>query len=239
MVPALRQIGAELARDDGVLHGASLAELGQIARRIADEHAPRPGVLDLVRAWICASTPGPELNRVAVLGSHGWLEAICAAYRRTRTERVDVREAFEPWRWIARAKARNPSDRHDLLAIGHAEREIAAIAEVSRVHALSPVDVADSAGFLGQMIVALGDPEIIPRVRRLVTTICTAADTANSAEAFFSSAGEALNELDEMAAHASPLLIQARRNFHDIIEAAAPRCHASASTAAQDRGAAA
>jgi len=238
-VPALRQIGAELARDDGVLHGASLADLGQIAWRIADERAPRPGVLDLVRASICAGTPRHGLDRVAVLKSDRWLEAICAAYRQTRTERVDVREAFEPRRWIARAKALNGSNRHDLLEIGHAEREIAAIAEVSRVHWLSPADVADSAGFLGQMIVALGDPEIIPRVRRLVTTIYTAADMAQSAEAFYNSAGEALDELDEMAANASPLLTQARRNVHDIVEAAAPCRHASASTVAQDRAAAA
>jgi len=237
-VPALRRTAEMLERDTAFLAHADLRKIAEIARRIAMETAPPEGVLDALDARRARDAVCAPSSHAATPKLEAWRDAMLAAYRQTRTTRVETERAFDPNRWTARAKAWNPSDRHDLLALGHADREISNLAWLGLCVPLGPGDAADAAGFLAQMILGMSDRDT-SWLRPVLTAIETAADAADTLAAFVTDAGGALRELDDAAGETSDLLLAARRNVDRIVQAVETPAEMPGSTCMETRGAAA
>jgi len=237
-VPALRRTAEMLEGDTAFLAHADLRKIADIARRIAMESAPPEGVLDALDARRAHDAMCAPSSHAGVPKREAWRDAMLHAYRRTRVTRVETERAFDPSRWIARAKAWNPRDRHDLLALGHAEREISNLARLGLYLPLSPVDAADAAGFLAQMILSMSDRDT-SWLRPVLTAIETAADTADTLSTFVMDAGGALRELDDAAGETSDLLLAARRNLHRVVQSVETPAEMPGSTCMETRVAAA
>jgi len=236
-VPALGQAAYMLENDDGALARADLIDLAGAARRVAEDSAPAPGVIERIEGGAdSASSADGDVS--AVDRQHeALLESIASNYRNTRNRLVAPNASFDSSRWIVQAKALNPEHRHDLLIFGHADREISNIARQAVTTPMAPPDMADAAGFLGQMLIAAGDQSTATRTRELAQRLYESADSAETTAAFFKAERGTLEELDGLAAETGVLLSRARHNVRHVAHTMDPERAPSYSRAPSRHGA--